>query len=87
MNLPRTGWQKKTKKNTGVKNFNPKKTRNSYNDEDQFESERLKEDEYEWATSQIEEQILEELGLENWDELVKIVKSIKNYSFQSNSGK
>jgi len=78
---------KEDKKNTDLKKNNLKKTRNSYNDEDQFEDERFKEDEYEWTTSQIEEQILEELGLETWDELVKIVQSIKNYSFQSNSCK
>jgi len=73
------------KKNLELKIISDKRARNTYVNERKYGDERFQDDEYEWATNGIEEQQLEELGIDEWDKLVEIVRSIKNYAFQSDS--
>lgn len=73
------------KKNQESKVIAEKRAKNKYNDVGMYGDESFQNDEYEWATNGMEEEQLDELGIDTWDELVEIVKSIKNYSFQSSS--
>lgn len=49
------------------------------------DTESFQDDEYEWASNQMEMETLEYFGFEEWEELMEVVKTISNFAFKSSS--